>query len=148
MERCKSLKSLKSFLSYASQLSGASILSSSGLPVGSGCSLMASDGRDSSPSWVPWRAGIRMTVASLFIDTTGNNPILSFSRVVHDWYIQFHMPLRISAQPLQQKSLWSKRQWLHLSNLMVSSLSSSSLTCHRIWPSWSFPPSCVTPRGL
>ena len=85
-----------------------------GLPVGSGCSLMASDGRDSSPSWVPWRAGIRMTVASLFIEMTGNIPVLSFSRVVHDWCIQFHMPHRISPQPLQQKSLWSKRQWLPL----------------------------------
>ena len=44
--RCKSLGSLKSFLWYASQLPGASILcfhilSSSGLTVGSGCSLMA-----------------------------------------------------------------------------------------------------------
>ena len=122
--------------------------SSSGLPVGSGCSLTASDGRDSSPSWVPWRAGIRTTVASLFINMTGNIPVLSFSRAVRDWCIQFHMPLRISPQPLQQKSLWSKRQWLRFiksdgqfSVLIFADLSPcltqlviSSILRHSTWP--------------
>ena len=64
MGRCKSLGSLKWFLSYASQLSEASclclhLLSSSGLPVASGCSLIpAISLRCSFPSWVLWRAGI------------------------------------------------------------------------------------------
>ena len=64
MGRCKSLGSLNSFLSYASRLSEANclcfhLLSSSGLPVASGCSLIpAISHRCSFPSWVLWRAGI------------------------------------------------------------------------------------------
>ena len=65
MERCKSLGSLKSFpFIYISAIWGQypavfHILSSSGLPIESGSSLMAARShRYSSTSWVSWRAGI------------------------------------------------------------------------------------------
>ena len=65
MGRCKSLGSLKSLLFiYISAIWGQypavfHILSSSGLSVGSGSSLMAAGShRHSSTSWVSWRAGI------------------------------------------------------------------------------------------
>ena len=59
MGRCKSLGSLRSFLWCAPQLSEASILCfflcwvSSGLTIGSGCSLQAVGWRVFFPSWVP-----------------------------------------------------------------------------------------------
>ena len=46
-------------LSYVGQASCVfHILSCSGLPIGSGCSLMSAKLRDPPPSWVLWRAGI------------------------------------------------------------------------------------------
>ena len=76
MGRCRSLGSLKSVLSYAPLLSWAStrcfhILSSlsSGLTVGSGCSLMAGILLPKCPLGLQ---SLLMTVASLFTVLAGN----------------------------------------------------------------------------
>ena len=78
MGRNKSLGSLKSFLSYASQLFGVSnlhfhTLSSSRLPIGRDCSLVAA--RSHSALLLPEHPGgleSLMTMTSLVFDMAGN----------------------------------------------------------------------------